>query len=306
MHRFAKTGFACVVLLLAAVSFAACNSYDYAEEDTLIISAEQLADYIGGENVVIVDMQPAEAYAAGHVAGAVNIVAADLMINVPVENMITSPKKLNELMSANGIGNDTLVIAYDADKMSASRFLWTMLVYGNHNVRVVDGGVAAIQAAGYAMSTETPTPTPAVFTAAEEKDAAWYVQIQEMQQLVNEPQANVVLLDTRSDEEYLEQGKIPGSVMMNYLENFYADGTFKDTTTTKINYLEAGMDPEKEIIIYCRTSMRAAPVFVRLYDAGYRNIKIFDGAWLEWSSNSSNPVEYADTTTPRATVRDAS
>ena len=39
------------------------------------------------------------------------------------------------------------------------------------------------------------------------------------------------------------------------------------------------------------TGVRATPVFVQLYEAGYRNIRIFDGAYLEWSSDSTNPVE---------------
>ena len=56
-------------------------------------------------------------------------------------------------------------------------------------------------------------------------------------------------------------------------------------------YLKAGIYPEHEIIIYCQSSMRATPVFVQLYEAGYRNIRIYDGAYLEWSSDSSNPVE---------------
>ena len=37
--------------------------------------------------------------------------------------------------------------------------------------------------------------------------------------------------------------------------------------------------------------MRAAPVFLQLYNAGYRNIQIYDGAYLEWSSNPNNPVD---------------
>ena len=37
--------------------------------------------------------------------------------------------------------------------------------------------------------------------------------------------------------------------------------------------------------------MRAASVFVLLYDAGYRNMKIYDGAYLEYASNPNNPVD---------------
>ncbi len=80
--------------------------------------------------------------------------------------------------------------------------------------------------------------------------------------------------------------------MMDYNTNFFSgDQTFKTTDITKINYLQEGIVPEKEIIIYCQTSLRAAPVFVQLFEAGYRNIRIYDGAYLEWTSNSSNPIE---------------
>ncbi len=93
-------------------------------------------------------------------------------------------------------------------------------------------------------------------------------------------------------EEYYEAGKVPTSIMMDYNTNFFSsDQTFKTVDITRINYLEEGIYPEKEVIIYCQTSLRAAPVFVQLYEAGYRNIRLYDGAYLEWSSNSSNPIE---------------
>ena len=82
-----------------------------------------------------------------------------------------------------------------------------------------------------------------------------------------------------------------------YINNFYSvDGTFKSVQTTKIDYLELGIYPEHEIIIFCKSSMRACPVFVQLYEAGYRNIRIYDGAFLEWSSDSTNPIEMPEGT----------
>lgn len=307
MKRSAKLALITALLLTAAAAGTACNNYDYAETDQLILDAAGLEAYLGQDNVVFVDMQSAEDYAAGHLEGAVNITLDQLMISVPVENMLTSPTKLSGLMAENGVGDDTLIIAYDSNKMDASRLLWSLMVYGNHNVRVVSGGIAAIQAAGYTLSSDTPQPAlSSGLTLSDDKDSAWYVTIKEMQQLVNNPSADTVILDVRTEAEYLEGGKIPGAVLMDYAENFYGDGSFKDTMTTQIDYLENGMDPEKQIVIYCRTSVRAAPVFVRLYDAGYRNIRIFDGAWLEWTANSSNPIEYAATSAPAATQKDAS
>jgi thiosulfate/3-mercaptopyruvate sulfurtransferase len=205
--------------------------------------------------------------------------------------MLTSAKKMEKRMGSKGISNDTLVIAYDTNKMSASRLLWSLFMYGHENVKVVDGGLEAIKAAGIALTTEVPTVTETTFTAKEPSEN-WLATKKEVLNQVNNPNENVILLDVRSDKEYYEEGKIPTSIMREYINNFYSvDGTFKSVQTTRIDYLELGIYPENVIIIFCKSSMRACPVFVQLYEAGYRNIRIYDGAFLEWSSDSSNPVE---------------
>lgn len=294
MSSIAKKITIFLVLALFTTCLTGCNSHSFEKtEDSLIVSAKELKDYMGMESVVFVDMQSAEDYGKEHLEGAVNIPTDDIVINVPVKNMLTSKKKMESVMGANGISNDTLVIAYDTDKMSASRLLWSLFMFGHENVKVVDGGFDAIKAAGLSTTDQIPSVTEAVFTAGEPSNE-WLVDSSRVLEQVNNPKDNVVLLDVRSDEEYYAEGKIPTSVMMNYTGNYFTDGTFKTTEITRINYLENKIYPEDEIIIYCKTSFRAAPVFVQLYEAGYRNIKIYDGAYLEWSSNSDNPIEMPD------------
>jgi thiosulfate/3-mercaptopyruvate sulfurtransferase len=116
---------------LVAGMLTACNTSKYAESGKIIIPPRDLSNYIGKDNVVVVDMQPADAYAAAHVQGAVNITLDDIVINVPVKNMRRSKNKIQKLMSAAGIGNDTTIVAYDDDNMTASRLFWTMLTYQN-------------------------------------------------------------------------------------------------------------------------------------------------------------------------------
>ncbi len=291
MSSIAKKITMFLVLALYATCLIGCNSHTFAEtEESLIVAADELENYIGKDNVVFVDMQSPENYGTEHLEGAVNIPTDDIVINVPVKNMLTSSKKIESTMGANGISNDTLVIAYDTDKMSASRLLWTLFMYGHENVKVVDGGLDAIKAAGLSITDQVPAITEAVFTAGE-PSSEWLVDDDRVLEQVNNPQDNVILLDVRSDEEYYAEGKIPTSIMMNYTGSYFTDGTFKTTEITKINYLENGIYPEDEIIIYCKTSFRAAPVFVQLYEAGYRNIKLYDGAYLEWTSKSSNPID---------------
>lgn len=282
------TIFSFLVLLAAMVT--GCGSHTFVQSESLIVQASELSSYMGQDKVVIVDTRTAEEYGAGHVDGAVNIPIEEIVINVPVKNMLTSKKKIERVMGAGGISNDTLVLAYDADKMGASRLLWSLFMYGHQKVKVVDGGFHAIRSAGTSMTRETAVPEPAVFTVREPAHN-WLADMNEVEKQVEHPDSHVVLLDVRTQKEFAEKGKVPGSVIIPYETNFFTDGTFKTTQITRINYLEDKLYPEDEIIIYCQTSMRAAPVFVQLYEAGYRNIRIYDGAYLEWSSNSDNPVE---------------
>jgi thiosulfate/3-mercaptopyruvate sulfurtransferase len=171
-------------------------------------------------------------------------------------------------------------------------------MYGHENVKVVDGGFEAIKAAGITLTTEVPVITETTFTA-KEPTQNWVATKKEVLAQVNNPDSNVILYDVRSEAEYYSDGKIPTSVLREYVEVFRPwNGTFESVETTRIEHLELGILPEKEIIIFCKSSMRACPVFVQLYEAGYRNIRIYDGAMLEWSSDSTNPLEMPEGAQP--------
>ena len=306
MRLIAKNLTFAALIVILAVAFSGCNPSDYVETEPQIISAAELAQLLeSDEKVQVIDMQKAEDYAKGHVEGAVNIVKDDIVINVPVDNMLTSKSKFEKAMSDKGIENDSTLLIYDNDRMSAARLWWTFLMYGNENARVVDGGIQAIQAEGLVLSKEAPMVKKSTYKAGE-KNEAYLANIKDVKSQLDEPDPNVVLLDVRTEAEYLEKGKIPSSVMMDYNTIFYTDNTFKDVQATRINFVDNGMRPEQEIIVYCQTSMRAAPVFLTLYNAGYRNIRIYDGAYLEWSSNPNNPVEMPEGAAVAPGKKDAS
>ena len=286
--RYVSWSLALVILLLAV---SACSTHTYTEgAEPLVIEASALSSCLENEAVVFVDMQAPEEYAVSHLEGAVNIPSTEIVINVPVQNLITSKKKIESVMGEKGISNDSLVIAYDTDRMSAARLLWTLYMYGFENVKIVNGGFDAIQAAGLPVTDKAPSVTAATFTAGE-PSSEWNVDMKRVREQVDTQAKGVVLLDVRSEEEYQTEGKIPGAVMRNYTECYREDDTLYPAKLTRIHFKEAGIYPEDEIIIYCRSSFRAAPVFVQLYEAGYRNIKLYDGAFLEWTSHSDNPVD---------------
>lgn len=295
-----------LLLVLLAVSVSACNPSDYVETESQIISASDFAELlVGDEEFYIIDMQKPEDYKKGHVEGAVNVVKDDIVISVPVDNMLTSKAKFEKAMSEAGIEEDTTVYIYDNDRMSAARLWWSFLMYGNEKAKVIDGGISAIEMAGIELTNQAPTIKESQYKAGDKSDL-YIATMGDVKDQIDEPNPNMILLDVRTDQEYIEKGKIPSSIMMDYANVFYADNTFKSVQTIRIDFIDNGMRPENEIIMYCQTSMRAAPVFLSLYNAGYRNIKIYDGAYLEWSSNPNNPVEIPEGTAVLPSKKDAS
>jgi len=291
---------------MLAVTVSACNPSDYVETDPQIISASEFAELlVGDEDFYVIDMQKPEDYQKGHVEGAVNVVKDDIVISVPVDNMLTSKAKFENAMSEAGIEEDTTVYIYDNDRMSAARLWWSFLMYGNENAKVIDGGISAIEMAGIELTNQAPTIKESQYKAGDKSDL-YIATMGDVKDQLDEPNPNMILLDVRTDQEYIEKGKIPSSIMMDYANVFYADNTFKSVQTIRIDFIDNGMRPENEIIMYCQTSMRAAPVFLSLYNAGYRNIKIYDGAYLEWSSNPNNPVEIPEGTAVLPSKKDAS
>lgn len=306
MRLIAKNLTFVLLVVLLAVVISACNPSQYEDTAPQIISVASLSDYLSDhDKVAIIDMQSPEDYAAGHVEGAINITKDDIVIDVPVKNMLTSKAKFERLMGEKGIDNGAAILIYDDDKMSAARLWWTFLMYGNENARVIDGGLQAIKNAGIDLTGDVPNVAKTTFTAGE-KNKGYLADGKDILNQINEPNPNVVLLDVRTEQEYIESGKIPSSIMLDYSNVFYSDNTFKDVQTTRINFIDNGMRPENEIIIYCQTSFRASPVFLALYNAGYRNIKIYDGAYLEWSSNPNNPIELPSGANALPSKKDAS
>jgi len=268
-----------------------------ADSGGYIIDAREVEQYLRLDNTVLVDMQDPEDYAAGHIAGAVNITRNDIVINNPYPNLLAPGEAIEEILGASGIDNETLVLIYDnSNNMNAARLWWTLLVYGHEEAKVISGGFEALKRAGLSVSTEAPAVTAKTYLAPE-PDQLYIATIEDIMAQVEDPQDNVVLLDTRSREEH-ESGTIPGSVLFDYELNIFDDGTFKPVQHILLQYKEKGITADQDIIIYCAVSVRGAQTFLALYNAGYRNLQLYDAAWVEYSDLHQDECAQVDADVP--------
>lgn len=102
-----------------------------------------------------------------------------------------------------------------------------------------------------------------------------------------------VLYRGEKKQSFVEKaGRIPGSVNLPASEAYTATGTFK-----KKEALEAvaarvvGADKSREIITYCDAG-KCCPTwaFILREVLGYKNVKLYDGSFEEWTRDVNLPV----------------
>ena len=115
------------------------STQNYARPE-LLAETEWLADHMNDSNVRILDCETPDAYNRAHIPGAVNV-GTNIYIKGTNSIHVMPPPQISEFMGILGIGDDTLVVAYDGrDSLLAARFWWVLNYYGHTNVKVLNGG----------------------------------------------------------------------------------------------------------------------------------------------------------------------
>ena len=89
-----------------------------------------------------------------------------------------------------------------------------------------------------------------------------------------------------------EAGRIPESIPADWAHsvNYEGDKKFKSLEELEAIYTSILPDKEQPIIVYCHSGVRSAHTnFVLSNLMGYKNIKNYDGSWVEWSHFENYP-----------------
>lgn len=275
------------IILLAVLLLVSCSFTRYAASGDLIINASDVKARLD-KGYVLVDAQKTTSFLKEHVENAVNIERNQIIVSDPVPNSLAPASMIEEAAGKAGLTENSDLVIYDDNmNMDASRLFWTLKIWGHKgDITIVSGGLTAMKREGYAITAGESTAAPAVYKAGT-LNGDMLATKEDILQWINNPADNYVLIDVRTDEEY-NGGTIPGSIHINHERNMFVNEdkgtTFRPVSHIRILYKELGITPDKTIVMYCKSSVRAANTYAALYDAGYRNLKIYDGAWLEWSA----------------------
>jgi thiosulfate/3-mercaptopyruvate sulfurtransferase len=232
-----------------------------------------------------------DAYLLGHLPGAVYVDIDRALSAAPYggsRHPLPTPDRFAGAMSECGIGDDSVVVAYDdAGGVIAARLVWMLRVLGRP-AAVLDGGIAHYRGE---LETTVTRPGPSLFTAT-----PWpATRLADIDDVCG---SGAVLIDARNRDRYRgdfepvdpRAGHIPGAVNVPCRENLDTHGRLAGVEELRQKYADAGVSDARDVISYCGSGVTACHNLLTLELAGYTRTKLYAGSWSEYSSAADRPV----------------
>jgi thiosulfate/3-mercaptopyruvate sulfurtransferase len=260
-----------------------------------------LASRLGDSRVRVVDARSVphggvvampsgrEQYTAGHIPGAVHLDYADDLSDpaTPYAARVAPPEIFATVMGQHGIGDDSIVVAYDAGTIPfAARIVWMLRYLGHDEAYVLAGGLPAWTAAGHALATDTPAVAQATFTPRAHPELR---ASRDEVLAIAEGRTTTQLLETQRDQTYAQRDRdIKGSVRLsgNLLLEDARGGRVTDPETLQRLVRETGLDPHARTVVSCGSGVSASGAWLALREAGFDDVAVYDGSWMEWEHDA--------------------
>jgi thiosulfate/3-mercaptopyruvate sulfurtransferase len=242
-------------------------------------------------------------YERGHIKNAIKFVWHTDLVDT-VNRDIINAKNFSKLVQKAGISDDTTVVLYgDKNNWFAAWGAWIFNIYGQKDVRVLDGGRVKWEKDGRALTTAVPTFSAGNFVATKADKALRATLINDVLPVAKK-RVKADLVDIRGADEYngkifaapgfqelsVRAGHIPGAVNVPWGANVNADGTFKTVAELKKLYADKGIDGKQNIITYCRIGERSSLTWFVLSEILGYNVKNYDGSWTEYGNSVGVPI----------------
>lgn len=242
-------------------------------------------------------------YERGHIKNAVKFVWHTDLVDT-VNRDIINAKNFSKLVQKAGISDDTTVVLYgDKNNWFAAWGAWIFNIYGQKDVRVLDGGRVKWEKDGRALTTAVPTFAAGNFSVSKGDKTLRATLINDVLPIAKK-RVKADLIDIRSADEYngkvfapagfqelaVRAGHIPGAINVPWGLNVNSDGTFKTVAELKKLYADKGVDGKQNIITYCRIGERSSLTWFVLSEILGYNVKNYDGSWTEYGNSVGVPI----------------
>jgi len=269
----------------------------------VLVTVDWVQDHLGQPGTVFVEVdEDTSAYDGGHIEGAVKLDWKQDLQD-PLRRDYLDKTAFEALLSSRGISNDDTVVLYGGNNnWFAAYAYWYFKIYGHRDVKLMDGGRKKWELDGRPLSKDA-VARPATQYVAGEPD----LSIRAFRDEVVAAIGSKNLVDVRSPDEFSgkilapahlpqEQsqraGHVPTAINIPWSKAANEDGTFKSDEQLAALYGEQGFDDSRETIAYCRIGERSSHTWFVLSELlGKKNVKNYDGSWVEYGSLVGVPIE---------------
>jgi thiosulfate/3-mercaptopyruvate sulfurtransferase len=245
----------------------------------VLVSHLWLKEHLDDPNLVILDTRPKVAYMYGHIKNSISLTVEQVIkINQHGAHLAPDTEFCSELLGSIGIDETkTVVVTGESMDPSVTRIAWTILYFGHLDTRILDIGISVWQSLGLPMTRAqkklpvtkfVPNPKPEIRIESDE---------------LKNSLGKITILDARSPQEYFG-GHILGSILSPFTDGLGQNGFLFDTKESLTSLYAEKIPKDKEIICYCMHGHRASSLFYQLKIAGYENVKLYDGSFIDWHS----------------------
>ncbi|MEM9715463.1 MAG: 3-mercaptopyruvate sulfurtransferase [Pseudomonadota bacterium] len=218
--------------------------------------------------------------------------------SVDLPHMLPNEEEFAHAASELGIWNDSPIVVYDSlGLFSAARVWWNFRVMGHSDVRILEGGLPAWEAAGLKTSSGPP---------AENGIGSYTAHIQRQRVADRDAVLNVIenggaaILDARPEARFnggeteprpgLRSGHMPGAKNVFFKRLLTDDGKLKSKDELREAFIAAGHIPGESAITSCGSGVTAAILTLALAELGEEDIRLYDGSWAEWGADPTLPI----------------
>ena len=249
-----------------------------------LASVEWLQKNLQRGDLLLIDASSAKAYAAKHIAGAVNVDVFSF------GGKDLQPAEMERLIQSWGVSPGKKIVVYDAGgTYLATSLFWDLLHAGvpAGDLLVLDGGLSKWQAAGGEV-TKDPTPAPkGTFRIKPREDVR--VRLGEFLVASGDP-ANHALVEALEPAQHFggakffdRAGHVPNAILLPSADFFNADKTFKSPEEMRRMMAYLGVRPDQTVLTHCGGGIAASvPFFAAKYLLDFPKVKLYKESQLEW------------------------
>lgn len=287
-----------VLAVILTFSMVACNSETVSKESVFtgeyIVDANYVKEHYEDDNVILMDARGEEAAKKGTIEGAITTTWQNLSNIEGAEKgdydwgLILEPQVLSKKLGELGLSQDKEIILFAEGPNGwgeDARILWTLKAAGYENLKMVDGGLQALEAVGLNKSKDIKKLDP-VEVEIDTLDYERVINTKELETSFDD----YIILDVREDKEFnggvyygeAKGGHLPGAVQVKFVDLFDSDGYLKSNEEITSMFEDANIKKTDKVVAYCTSGIRSAYTQLIMEMLDYQVVKNYDGSYNTW------------------------